>query len=299
MERARLNRLGLLALCGGALGIGFAPIFVRLSEVGPSATAFYRLLIALPVLWCWKLREPPPLEPYRRPASVRDFLGLSLAGLLFVGDLSIWHWSMQYTTVANSTLLTNVAPIFVTLGAWLFYGESITFIFLLGMILALIGSGLLVGLSADVSPDHVWGNILAMVAAFFYAGYMLAVKQLRRTFTSLSIMAWSGLAACLGFFLVAWIPGERLWPETLSAWLVLAGLSLVSHLMGQTLIAFALGHLPASYSSVALLLQPVMAGVMAWIWFQERLSSWQIMGAVLVLVGIAISSRPGKSRTAR
>ena len=105
------HRYALLVLFTGAACIGFAPILVRLSEVGPSATAFYRLAFVLPILWWWMRRQNRVSQgTLQRPATVKDFPRFALAGLLFTGDLAIWHWSLQYTTVANSTLLTNFAP---------------------------------------------------------------------------------------------------------------------------------------------------------------------------------------------
>src|SRR4030095_10773877 len=101
------------ALIAGATGIGFAPILVRFGETGPSATAFYRMLFALPLLWLWMARDRRKGSPSRPPSSPREFALLVTAGLFFTAHLSIWHWSLQFTRVANSTLLTNVAPIFV------------------------------------------------------------------------------------------------------------------------------------------------------------------------------------------
>src|SRR5256885_29268 len=110
------RRAAMVALFGGAIGIGFAPILVRFSEVGPSATAAFRILLALPILWVLVLLERRSSDT-PQPKTFADFKFLAIAGLFFAGDLSLWHWSLQITTVANSTLLTNFAPIFVTIGA--------------------------------------------------------------------------------------------------------------------------------------------------------------------------------------
>jgi drug/metabolite transporter (DMT)-like permease len=137
------QRIALITLVLGACAIGFAPIFVRLSEVGPAATASYRLLIALPVFWLWASLERPTAKGSPRRWSNAG--GLVLAGLFYAGDLALWHWSIRYTTVANATLLTNLAPIFVTAGAWLLFRERITRGFLAGLAIALTGTALLVG----------------------------------------------------------------------------------------------------------------------------------------------------------
>ena len=126
------SHLALAALIGrasdaGAVGIACAPIFVPLSELGPTATAFWRL--ALPVLWLWaeigNRREAG--ESAHRISGHRTLLGLTLAGLFFAGDLALWHWSIGFTSVANSTLLVNLAPVFVALGEQLLFGERFAY----------------------------------------------------------------------------------------------------------------------------------------------------------------------------
>jgi drug/metabolite transporter (DMT)-like permease len=284
------SRLAFLALIGGATGIGFAPVLVRLSETGPTATAFFRLLFALPLLWLWAGWDRRNNPASRQPAGRRDFLLLALAGLLFTGDLSIWHWSLQFTSVTNSTLLTNLTPILVTIGAWFLFGDRITPGFIAGMGLAIGGAAMLVKNSVSLSPQHLMGDALSLVAAVFYAGYLLALKHLRKSFSTVTIMAWSGFVSCTGFGIVAWLSGDRMWAASAGGWLVLLALALISHVGGQALIAYGFGHLPASFSSVSLLWQPVVAAGVAWVVLGEALQWLQGFGAVVVLVGIAVAS---------
>jgi drug/metabolite transporter (DMT)-like permease len=291
MHTRAQTRLALLALFLGVTGIGFAPLLVRMSAVGPSATAFYRLVFALPFLWAWMFRERTSRPELAQPATGRDYWHLGLAGLLFVGDLSIWHVSLFYTSVANSTLLTNCAPIFVTLGGWLLFKEKVSKLFLLGMILALAGAMMLVGESLSLKKEHLVGDILALVAALFYSGYLLSVKFLRARFSGPTILAWSGLISCPGFLLVAAASHENLWPGHLKGWLVVITLALLSHVGGQTLIAYAFGHLPAGFTSLGLLWQPVVAGLLAWLLLHEPLSSIQMTGGIIVLAGIALANQ--------
>jgi drug/metabolite transporter (DMT)-like permease len=104
-EEPRSQRLALPALIVGGIAIGFSPIFVRLSELGPVATGFYRLFLALPLLWLWMRWEGRAGEQDRA-----NWLPLAVPGLLFAGDIFFWHWSITYTTVANATLFANLAP---------------------------------------------------------------------------------------------------------------------------------------------------------------------------------------------
>ncbi len=277
----------LLALFAGASAIGLAPIFVRLSELGPVATAFYRLLLALPALGVWLLFEN------RRTTTVprADRKLLLAAGLFFAADLAVWHWSIRFTSVANATLLANSAPLFVTLASWLWFGERIMSRFLLGMAVAFSGAVLLMGESVNLSRTRVTGDALGLLTAVFYAGYIIAVTRLRARQSTARVMFWSGAVCCLALLPVALLSGEALLPHTTRGWLVLAGLALVSHAGGQSLIAYAMAHLPATFSSVTLLWQTVAAALLAWLLLTEPLSYVQMAGGVVVLAGILLARR--------
>ena len=283
--------MALLALCGGAIAIAFAPIFVRLSQVGPSATAFWRLTLALPALWLWMIVEGQGKDPFRHPLSSADYGRLSVAGLFFAGDLAVWHWSIRFTSVANATLLANFAPIFVALGGWWFFRQGVGLTFLLGMGTALVGTTLMVGTSFQVSAQHLWGDVLGLITAVFYAGYILSVKRLRGEFSAATIMAWGGAVTSAALLPVALLSGEHLLPSSSLGWRPLIGLALISQVGGQSLIAYALAHLPAAFSSLTLLLQPVMATIFAWLILNETLGPWQALGGVLVLSGIFAARR--------
>jgi drug/metabolite transporter (DMT)-like permease len=283
------SRLAFLALLGGATGIGFAPVLVKMSQTGPTATAFFRLLFALPLLWLWVVWDRRSNRFLRQPATSKEYLQLALAGLFFTGDLSIWHWSLQFTSVTNSTLLTNLTPLIVTIGAWLLFGDRVTPGFVAGMALSIGGAAMLVKYSASLGSQPLLGDALSLVAAVFYAGYLLTLTHLRKTFSTATLMAWSGVVSCVGFGLVAWFSGDKMWPDNASGWGVLLVLALISHVGGQALIAYGFGHLPASFSSVTLLWQPVVAAVVAWAMLGETLGWLQVSGALVVLAGIVLA----------
>ena len=285
------TRLALNTLFLGAMGIAFAPIFVRMSQVGPSATAFWRIAFALPALFLWMQLEGRKRTAPRRPSSRSDYLHLIAAGIFFAGDLAIWHWSIRFTSVANATLLANFAPIFVALGSWLFLRQKFSLAFVLGMLIALAGTAVMVGQSVRISTRHLWGDALGLVTAMFYAGYLLSVKELRREFSTSTIMTGSGIVSSLVLLPVTLLSGEGLLPMSMAGWWVLLGLALVTHFGGQSLIAFALARLPVAFSSVALLVQPVAAAVFAWLILSEALNPWQALGGVLALMGIFVARR--------
>ncbi len=291
-HRPRGERWALLMLFGGAVAIAFSPIFVRLSELGPTATAFWRVALAAPVVVLWRAVETRRKGAVARtPRGGGEYLMLFLAGLGFAGDLGFWHWSIKLTSVANSTLLANFAPIFVAPAAYVLFGERFRPAFLLGVVLGIAGAALLMGQSLTLSASHILGDCLGIVTAAFYAGYMLAISRLRATFSTATTMAWSAVISALLLFPVAYVSGEALLPTTAYGWAVLLGLALFSHVGGQSLIVYAFAHLPASFSSVALLLQPAIAALLAWTLLAEPLGVWQALGGAVVLAGIVIARR--------
>jgi len=281
-----LNR-SLAALLAGAACIALSPIFVRLSEAGPTATAFWRVALAVPVLWFFYSAKTK-----HRTGHAGTPLLLVAAGLAFAGDLAFWHTSIKLTSVANSTLLANLASIFVTLAAWIFLRHKPTALFLAGLAAALAGVAMLVKSSLAFSATGLVGDALGVVTALFYAWYILVVKALRdRGATALHLMAATSTVTAVILLPVALASGEQMLPHSAYGWAILAGLALVSHALGQGLIAYALAHLPATFSSVGLLLQPVIAAFFAWTLLAEPLVPLQILGGIVVLAGIYLARR--------
>ena len=280
------------ALIAGGVAIGFAPIFVRLSEVGPSATAFWRLLLALPFLLAWAGAAGGKGEWRGEHSVSRDWRPLALAGGCFAADLALWHWSIRFTSVANSTLEANLASVFVVLFGWLAFGQRVSGRFGLAMLVALGGTAVLVGRNARFSPTSLRGDLLGVATAVFYAGYLLSVRAARtRGWSTATIMAASGVVTAAALLPIAWLSGEQMLPATPRGWWTLAGLAAVSHLGGQSLIAYALAGLPASFASVGLLVQPATAAVAAWLLLGETLTAGQLAGGVLLLGGILLARR--------
>lgn len=278
------DRRALAALITGAVCIGFAPIFVRLADVGYTAAAFWRVALALPLLGLlWY-----PRRELIAGQAVTRLRWLALAGAFFAADLAVWHQSIRYTAVANATLLANLSPIFVTAGAAWLFRERVSPRFLIGLLLALAGSALLVAHSLSLSLRTAGGDLLGMAAAVFYSGYLLGVSRLRRTASAVEVMWWSTLACAAVLLPLTLLLGEPLWPQSLRGWAVLAGLALVSQVAGQGLIAWAMAHLPAAFSSVSLLVQPVAAALLAWGLLAEAFGLLQALGGTVVLAGIAV-----------
>jgi drug/metabolite transporter (DMT)-like permease len=285
------QRRALPALLLGGVAIGCSPIFVRLSEVGPIATAFWRLALALLPLLVMYGREPAGPGSHKRPRTPREYAEVAAPGLLLAADLATWHLSLHLTSVANSTLLVNVAPIFVTLFSWLVLGQRIRSGFLIGLVVSMIGIVVLKGGPGALGGGDIKGDGLAVLAAAFYAGYILLLGRVRKTYATTIIMVWSTVSAALFTGVLTYLVEPAFLPVTIAGWAILIGLAWVSQAAGQSLITFALAWLPATLSSLTLLIQPVVASILAWLLLKEPVTGAQMAGGVIVLAGILLARR--------
>ncbi|AIC25831.1 DMT superfamily inner membrane transporter protein [Rhizobium etli bv. mimosae str. IE4771] len=285
-EASPSNRLALAALVLGGAAIGGSPIFVRLSEVGPMATAFWRVALALIPIFIVSLMKK---DAGPKPQNLSDYGMLVLPGVMLALDLAAWHLSLTMTSVANATLLANLAPVFVTLIAVLVFRARTSGVFLLGLLLALAGVVILKGGPAGLGNGDLSGDGAAMIAAFFYACYILAIGRLRSRFDTIRIMLWSTASAAVCIFPIAFFFEGQMLPATLYGWSILFGLAFISHAGGQVAITYALAYLPPAFSSLTLLLQPVVAAILAWALLNEAIGTMQALGAAVVLAGIMVA----------
>jgi drug/metabolite transporter (DMT)-like permease len=287
--------LPLAALLLGALAMGISPIFVRLAEVGPFASAFWRVAGALPLLWVWAAVEArvagdPPSAAFRLDWAIL------LSGLTFAGDLLFWHLAILHTTVANATFLATMAPVWVVLGSGLFIGERVGREVVGGLLLCLVGAAGLIGTSYRMAPQHLDGDIYGVVTSFFFGLYFLAVRAARRRSGSGRILFLASLVTAAVLFIVASLSQDRILPTSLGGAAALAALALVSHTGGQGLLTYALGHLPAAFSSLVIFIEAVAAAIFAWALLGEAVGPLQAVGGTLILAGIA-AARPRRGRS--
>ena len=291
----------MLALAFGAFAIGFAPVFAAFAlkpeygGFGPASIGFYRILFALPLMWLVLWITPSKLDSLSK-SQKRPIGLLALSGVFFAIDLISWHWSIKYTSIANATLLANFAPLWVTLWARHLFGEKIHTRFFIALGIAIIGATILMRTSFQLKPEQLLGDLLSLLTAISYGSYMLTVKKLRETCPPQQIMAWSGLFAVPIMFFAAMISGESMISPQLNGWAILIGLALISHFAGQSLIAYAFGHLPASLTSLNLLLQPVFAAALGWLLLSQAMVGKQMIGAIIILSALTIANRSVKSK---
>jgi len=282
-DRTNASELpALLALFAGALAIGSSGIFVRLSQTGPTATAFWRGALALPLLalWAWLERRGNP--PWSR--TLRD-ARLWWAGVFFAGDLLLWHWSLLLTSIAASTLEANCAPLLVTLLAWGLWGERPRPAFLLALACAFGGMLLILSPKLGGGGHALLGDLLGLGTACFYALYILVVARLRTRYGTGIVMCVS--TAVFTLLLLPIALTQKFLPDDAHGWWLLLGCAISAQVLGQSLIAYALAHLPASFGAVGLFAQVLAAAAYAWLLLGERLNALQMLGAAVVLIAIA------------
>jgi drug/metabolite transporter (DMT)-like permease len=282
------------ALLLGALAMGISPVFVRIADVGPLASAFWRVFAALPLLWLWAA-----LEARGRQELVLSVFRLDRAivvtALTFSVDLLFWHLAILKTSVANATFLATMAPVWVILLSGLTIGEHVRRSEIYGLGLCLLGAGALIGVSYSARPDHVAGDLLALATSFFFGLYFLAVRVARRTSGSGRIIFLSSVITSVVLLFAALLFEGRLMPTTLRGVGAIFGLSVISHTGGQGFLAYALGFLPASFSSLVIFIESLAAALFGWLFLGEPVSLFQALGGALILAGLVIASpRRGK-----
>jgi drug/metabolite transporter (DMT)-like permease len=291
-QSAPRSGTALAALLAGAAAIASSALWVKISEAGPVSTAFWRVILALPLLCAWAAYDA---RHHPRAMTRTDQRLMIIAGFCFAGDLAVWHWSILLTSVANATLFANCAPIFVTLAAWLAFRRPPSVRFLVGLTAAIVGMFMLLHGDFRHSGYALLGDVLGIVTAVFYAGYQMTVSRARDTVSTGRLMAVTGIVSAIILLPIALGSGERFLPVTTTGWLLLVGLALTSQVAGQSLIAYALAHLPGTFASVALLVQAVIAAALAWLLLGETLTTFAIVGGVLVLIGIRIAHTPERT----
>lgn len=283
------------AVVVGAVAMGASPVFVRLADVGPFASAFWRVALALPFLAAWMAwDERLSLRGLPRKLVVVPPL-VALAGLFFVGDLAFWHLAIMNTTVANATFLAALAPVMVVVGAWLVLRETVGREIWSGLALGLVGAAFLLGSSYRFAPSHLVGDAFGLVTACFFGAYILSVRPARARVSTGRLIYGSSLVTAAGLLVLALLTEPRLFPQSIDGVAAVLALALVSHAGGQGLLAFALGHLPAAFSSLVIFLEGVAAAALGWLVLGEDLTLLQLLGSLSIFAGIWIA-RPRRRR---
>lgn len=275
-----------LALIAGIVCIAWSAIFVRWTDIPGPASAFYRMLIPAVVLL--------PTVFFDRGGtrlSGRMLWIIALGGLFFALDLALYNTSILKTSAANATLLGNNTPIVVGLLSWLLFRKKPNSAFWLGLLLAIGGSTVI--LWADLGRHIAFGvgDLMALGAAACFAVYLLATERVRSSIGTLGFLRLAMVSSTVALFVINLMLGISLrMPHGRTLWAIL-GLGLISQLGGYLALTYALGHLPATITSISLLTQGPLTAAMAAVLLGEPLTWPQVVGGILVLSGVGLAHR--------
>ena len=283
-EQAPL-RFGLTALLLGNLFLSLGPWFVRMADTGPVATGFWRMALAVPALWIIARMSGDPVRPLARP-----LVGLFiLSGLFFAADLAAWHVGVLQTKLANANLLGNSTSFLLPLWAFAASRSFPTRVQAAALGLAGLGTALLMGQSFELSQAHFTGDLLCVLAGVFYTAFLILMARARTAMGAWPVLAWSSAMTVPPLLILSLALGETIIPRD---WTPLLLLTLFSQILGQGLMIYAIGRVPPLLFGLTLLLQPMVAAVIGWSLYGERLAAADWIGVVLIGLALVIVRQP-------
>jgi drug/metabolite transporter (DMT)-like permease len=276
----------------GSACLAFGPLLVRLADVGPLASAFWRQALAVPFLFVLARLFGGASSGGGSNGRILALAGL--AGAAFAADLAVWHLGIMRTTLANATLLANAATFLLPLYGLVMLRQRLSGPQWWALATAAAGVALLLGRSADLSPRHFAGDLLCLAAAVFYTIYLVAIEKVRGRLDALPALALATLASALCLAPLA--ANGAFWPQN---WTPILGLAIGSQVVGQGLIVYAVRHLSPLVVGLALLVQPAISAAVGAIRFGEVPGPWEIAGAGLVVAALLIARLPGGAGRSR
>ncbi len=276
-----------LALAVGVICIGLSAIFVRQADAPGAVTSFYRMAIAALVM-AWPFYRRAKAQGGLPRRSV--FIAL-LGGLFFAADLALWATGVVMSGATNPTLLANTAPLWVGLGATVFFRERLNSQFWAGLLLAMSGAVFILGLDSLRAVTFGMGTLSGLLAGIFYGGYTLITQRGRVSLDSLTYFWPAAVSSTLVLLILVLILGQPLTGYSTATYLNFLALGLITQVLGYLAVNYTLGYLPASIVSPTLLGQPVITALLAGPLLGEELSAWQVISGVVVLVGVYLVHR--------
>ncbi len=273
-----------LSLFIGICFVSIFPVLVKVTPVSAVTSAFYRLAVAavLFVLVAFISRSFQKLSAYQLSLVVT-------CGALFASDIAIWNQAISLSSATQASLLTNLAPVWVGIGAYFFLKDKPRLNFWIGTLIALFGMVLLVGWEYVINFSFDEGFILAIVSSIIYAVYIILSKRVLNDVNVLTFMSWSMVSAGILLFLVSYGTHSELIGFSNTTWLSLIVQGVICQFAGWLCISFSLKNMRANRVSLSLLLSVVFTGLIAWLFIDEEISFEMIIGGVFVLLGIAVT----------
>ena len=273
-----------LALAIGILCISVFPILVKLQLTGGLISAFYRMAIAGALLLPYILIT----GKFKFPRMSILILAI-LCGLLFASDVAVWNISIQQSSATQATLLTNLSPVWVGVGSFLFLKNKPATNFWIGTLIAIFGMITLVGFQFFINLDFNMAFLLAILSGVLYAVYMLVSKNVLTEMDVLSFMLVTLITSALFLGIVCLITGESFSGFSNAGWIVLCIQGIVCQLIAWLLISYATQNMRATRVSLSLLGQAVLATILAWLFLDEKITFQMIVGGLILLLGIRIT----------
>ncbi|ASJ25983.1 DMT family transporter [Laribacter hongkongensis] len=281
-------------LLAGIILLAVSPIFMRESPVGPVATSGWRLLLALPMAlpltWLARARAARHTAAPAGKPGARGIIMAMLSGACLALNLVVLNIAVCEISVATATFLDNLAPVAIAFLVWWLFAERPSRTLLGGLTIALAGAALLCGVAGDSGPsggDVMLGLLAGLAAPVLYAGYFIFLRLASRAAVCAHQAVWlSTVGAALTLVPMMLVSQEPL-PSGWQDWLFLAAYALIVQVLGQNWVARAMADLPTAPASLALLLQPVLSALLAWMWLSEAVGPLEWFGGALVLFGLA------------
>lgn len=274
-----------LLLFFGILCISWSAILVKIANISGFGSGFYRLFfgtIGIIPVWLY----------FKKPITDRKGVKVAIiCGILFGCDIALWNTSIMLSKATISTLLANLAPVWVGLGAMLFLNEKPSRIFWIGTAIAIFGVTIIIGINEILGARLNFGNVLAIIASMFYGAYLITVRKGRNTLDTFSFTTISMITSTAVLGLICLVASTPLWGFSSTTWYALVALGVVPQILGWLSINQALGHISPTVASVSLLSQTVFTAIFSVLILSEVLTVHEIGGAVVVLVGICLVNR--------
>src|SRR3984957_3291497 len=264
----------------GIFCIAFSPIFVKLAGVPALTSGFYRIFIG------WVCLAPYCIIKNKLKINRSDLLIAMLGGIVFASDIAVWHLSLLKISATVSTLLANLAPVWVGLMSYLLLKKRSGGLFWIGTVVAIAGMAILVGYQNVIHLKFNAGILLALLASFLYACYIMITKGILQKIETITFMFYNMLAASVFLLIICPLNHTEIIRLTASSWAYLIAMGVICQLTGWITINYAIKFLASTKVSIALLGQTVIAGFLAILLLKEELEVKEIVGSVIVLGGI-------------
>lgn len=269
----------------GVISVSLSAIFVKLSSADAGVIAFYRMLFSIMIMLPWFLMK---YKNEIKVLSKRDWIFSSIAGVFLSFHFILWFESLNYTSVASSTVLVTMQPLFAFIGTYLFFKEKITLQTFIAGGIAILGSVLISWGDFKISGTALYGDILALIACALITGYLLFGQDVRKrlSLVTYTMVVYSVSTVTLFFYII--VKGESFGPYPAIDWMWFILLAIIPNLLGHNLFNWVLKWTSTNVISIAILFEPVGAALLAMFIFNEYLTVSQIVGGLVVILGIML-----------